>query len=383
MLLALRYLRSTRRDAFTSFLSAVAGGGIALGVAALILALAALAGFQQALKTEILARTPELEIELPPGADSAAVARAAAATPGVRGAEAVLHGRGWAIVAGDPQPVDLVGFAGRVPRSFPGAAGLPVGLYLGDSLALRFGLRPGDPVEIASTRPTLTPLGPQPRLRTLPLAGTYSTGRTEQDRRVALPWSTALALLGTGDTRVEVEASDLDAALRAAPAIAAKLPAGCRVRTWRELNQPLFFALRLEKTVMFAAVFLIVLVAGLALVADVALVIVNKRSEIGMLGAMGASAADLRRTFLWLGMLLGGAGGALGAALGLAAAFVLDRYRLIALPERVYFLDYVPFRVLPLDLATVLGLTLILTLGCAAGAAARAAALRPVEALRR
>lgn len=383
MLLALRYLRSTRRDAFTSFLSAVAGGGIALGVAALILALGALAGFQQALKTEILARTPELEIELPPGADSAAVTRAAVATPGVRSAEAVLHGRGWAIVAGDPQPVDLVGFAGRVPRSFPGAAGRPVGLYLGDSLALRFGLRPGDAVEIASTRPTLTPIGPQPRLRTLPLAGTYSTGRTEQDRRVALPWSAALALLGTGDTRVEVEASDLDAALRAAPAIAAKLPAGCRVRTWRELNQPLFFALRLEKTVMFAAVFLIVLVAGLALVADVALVIVNKRSEIGMLGAMGASAADLRRTFLWLGMLLGGAGGALGAALGLAASFVLDRYRLIALPERVYFLDYVPFRVLPLDLATVLGLTLILTLGCAAWAAGRAAALRPVEALRR
>lgn len=380
-MLALRYLRSTRRDAFTSFLSAVAAGGIALGVAALVLALAALSGFQRALKGEILARTPHLEVDLAPDVDADAAARLARTVAGVRSAQIVAHGRGWAIFGGDAQAVELVGFAGRVPRSFPGAAGRPEGLYVGDSLAVRWGLRPGDVVEIASTRPTLTPLGPQPRLRSLRLAGTYSTGRTEQDRRVALPWSVAEALLGPGERRLELAASDLDAALRAAPRLAAALPLGCRVRTWQDLNQALFFALRLEKTVMFAAVFLIVLVAGLALVADVALVIANKRPEIGMLGAMGATPGDLRGAFLWLGGLLAGGGSLLGAAIGLLGAWLLDRYHLVALPERVYFLDYVPFRVEALDLFAVIGLTWVLALLCAGYAAERAAALQPVEAM--
>jgi len=381
--LALRYLRSTRKDAFVTFLSTVCAGGIALGVAALILSLAALSGFQQALRGEVLALTPHLEAQLPAGADVAAARVAVRAVAGVVDAQVQLHGRGWLVLGGRAQAVELVGFDGPLPRSFPGTAGAAPGLYVGDGLAQRSGVRAGDVVELVSPRPTLTPLGPQPRVRRLAVAGPFSTGRTEQEERVALPLALAATLVGTAGPRLEIDAGGLEQALALAPAVAAALPPGTRVRTWEDINRGLFFALRLEKSVMFVAVFLIVLVAALALIADLALVIASKRAEIGILGAMGATPAALRNAFLKLGAMLSGLGVGLGALLGVGGAALLDHYHLLALPRRVYFLDYVPFVVRPADLAAVIGLTALLALACAGYAARRAAALAPIEAMRR
>jgi lipoprotein-releasing system permease protein len=383
LLLALRYLKSTRQDAFSSFLSAVAAGGIATGVAALLLALGALSGFQRALRGEILARTPQLEIELPPPADARRLAADLARRPGVRRAQVVVPGRGWIVERGKAQPVEALGFAGELPAYFPEASGRAEGLYVGDALAAAWGLRRGDAVEIVSPRPTLSPLGPQPRVRRLRVAGTFRTGRTEQRERVALPLEVAEGLFGADRRRVVAATGDLDGALDLAEALRAELPAGTVVRTWEDLNRPLFFALRLEKSVMFAAVALVVLVAALALVADLALIISSKRQEIGMLGAMGAAPETLRRAFLLLGTLLAGIGVALGAGLGLGAAWALDRWRVLRLPGRAYFLDYVPFAVGPEDLVATIGLTLALAVGSSFWAARRLLALQPVEALRR
>jgi lipoprotein-releasing system permease protein len=386
-LLAARYLKSTRQDAFASFLSAVAAGGIALGVAALILSLALISGFQEALRGEVLGRTPQLEVALPEGADPAGVRRAVIEVVGVMAAEVKVHGSGWVMAGGRVQAVELVGVEGRLPRSFPGAAGRPEGLYLPRSLATRWALLPGETLRIVSPRPTLTPFGPQPRVRTLPLAGTYDSGRTQQEReRVALPRKVAESLVGAGDRRLEVTARDLDEALQVAARLlegAAVLPEGAEVRTWKELNRPLLFALRLEKLVLFVAVFLIVLVAALALVADLALVTSSKRPEIGMLGAMGAAPAELRGAFVLLGALIGGLGTLAGALLGVGGAWLLERYQVLPVPGQVYFLDYVPFLVEGRDLALVLGLTLLLALVASYYTARRAAALDVVEALRR
>jgi len=158
---------------------------------------------------------------------------------------------------------------------------------------------------------------------------------------------------------------------------------GGSVETWRDLNRGLFFALRLEKSLMFVAVFLIVVVAALALVSDLTLVIASKQRDVGMLGAMGARPAALQRIFVALGGSLATLGVVAGVAAGWPAAWLLDRYQLLRLPGDVYFLDHVPFLVRPGDLVAVVGATLGLALACALWAARRASALTPVEALRR
>jgi lipoprotein-releasing system permease protein len=381
----MRYARSTRRDAFAKFLSLVAGLGIALGVFALILSLAVISGFQYALRSEILGRTPQIEVDLPPDADPEAARRAVERVPGVIAAQVQVAGSGWAVERGKVQAVEILGFEGRVPASFPGAAGRPEGLYVEESLAARWGLEPGQILSVVSPRPTLTPFGgPQPRLRSLPIAGTFRSARAQEERvRVALPLAVAESLLGTAERRLEVVTPGLDTALAVAGRLGPALPEGAEVRTWKDLNRPLLFALRLEKALMFVAVFLIVLVAALALVADLALIISSKRPEIGILGAMGATPSHLRRAFLILGGLIAGSGTLLGATVGVGAAWALDRWKLLPVPGRVYFLDYVPFRVEAGDLVAVLAFTLALALAATLYAAQRAAALRPIEAMRR
>jgi len=364
----------------------VAVGGIALGVVALVLSLAALSGFQAAVRGDVLARTPQIEIALPREADLDAALAAVAAVPGVAAAQAIVRGRGWLVAGGGMvHPVEIVGFAGRVPGSFPGAAGGPQGLYVEADRAALWGLAPGEVLEVVSPHPTLTPLGPpQPRVRSLPLAGTFKRSRTQEDReRIALPLPVAATLLARPPRRIEVDAGGLERARALAPRLRAALPPGSEVRTWEDINRPLFFVLKLEKAMMFVAVALIVVVAALALVADLSLVIASKRAEIGILGAMGTTPAALRRTFLLLGGMIAGRGVALGAAAGVGAAWALDHYRVIALPSKVYVFDYVPFLVRGVDLAAVLGLTVALALAVSLYPAQRAAALTPIQALKR
>lgn len=285
---------------------------------------------------------------------------------------------------GRVRPIALVGFEGAPPPVFPGlAADGRSGLWLGSDLAETLSLEVGEIVEVASNRPGLTPFGPQPRVRRLALAGVYESGRTEQISRAGLPLEDAEALLGRGDYGLLVSTAGLEKAIEVAPRIAAAIPGLGTVRTWRDLNRALFFALRLEKTLMFLAVLLIVVVAALALVSDLTLLVAAKRREIGILGAMGASRGLLTRAFLLLGGLLASSGIVAGSLFGLGGAWTLDHFRLLRLPRAVYFLDYVPFVVEPFDLAVIVVTTLVLTLAATGYAARGAALLSPTEALRR
>jgi lipoprotein-releasing system permease protein len=383
--LALRYFRSARKDAFVTFLSSVAAAGLALGVAALILSLAALSGFQSALKIEVMDRSPQIEIELA-GVELAAwapIEARLASLPGVARTQRVLRGRGWLVRGSHALPVEIVGFEGSSPRWFPGAPPQGGGVLVSEAMGARWGLAPGAQVTLVSPRPSLTPLGPQPRARGGEVSGFFASSRSEQEERVGASWDLVAGLFGLDAARLEVEAAGPDESLRLLPQVRSLLPPLAVVRTWKELNRPLFFALRLERTVMFVAVALIVLVATLALVADISLLIANKQAELGILLAMGATPASLQRTFLNLGLLIGGTGVAGGLGVGIASAAVLDRYRILRLPDEVYFLDHVPFLVRGGDLAAVLAVSVALVLVFTWAAARRAAHLLPVEALAR
>ena len=389
-LLALRYLKSSRRDAYVSLLSLLAAGGIALGVAALILVLSGLAGLQSILRDEVLARTPHLEVELPPEADAEATREALAAAPGVHEVRRILRARGWLLAGGGAIDVEMVGYTGELPEFFPPpnleplTESRPAGLYLGQDLAARWGLRPLDNVELVSTQPTLGPLGPQPRVRRLEVAGVFHTGRTEGNTpRIALPLDTAERLFGRRQGRLEVQAASHEAALDLAPGLAQYLPDGSRVSTWADLNRGLFFALQLERLLMFVSVFLIVPVAAMALITVLGLLITSKGEEIAMLQALGATPGVVRRAFFHFGLVLGGFGLSLGAVLGLGGAWLLDRFEVLTPPGNTYFIDHVPFQVVPADLAAVLGAALLFTLGSTLYAARRAAQVDPVAAFRR
>lgn len=380
---ALRYLRSARRDAFTSFLSAVAAGGIGLGVAALVVALAALAGMQRALRDEILARTPSLAVTPAAGADTLELERDIGGRPEVVDVQRTLEGQGWVVAAGRALPVRIVGYQGAPPRSLPGVAGTAPGLYLSDAMASRLALERGAIVQVASPRPGLTPMGPQPRLLSLRLEGVYRSGPTEAEPTAAMPLERAEILLGSGRAgRLLVSTRSLDDALRLAERLRVELPAETRVETWRELNRPLFLALTLERTVLFLAVSLIVAVAAMALFSDLQLVAATKRRELALLSAMGADERALRRAFLLLGGLLGGGGAVAGGLLGAAAAAALDRWRLVRLPPGLLVFESLPFHLRASDVLAVVGVTVVFTLLCARLGAARAARIVPAEALR-
>lgn len=382
--LALRYLKSTRRDAFVTFLSTVAAGGLALGVAALILALAAVAGFHEVLLGEMRARTPDLEVTAAAAGDRDQVRRVVARHPQVEFSQWLVEGRGWLVSAGRIRPVRVTGFEQRLPTSFTnGTPNGTAGVYVSEHLATLWGLRPGEIVEVASNLPTLTPFGPQPRVRRMEIAGIFDSGRTEEEERIAVPLVQAQSLFGDPHPRLEVEVIPGVTAQSLGRRLAASLPPQAEILTWRELNRPLLFALRLEKTLMFVAVSLIVLVAALALIADLALVVSNKRPELGMLATAGATPGQIRRAFLWLGGLLAVAAAAVGAVGGIAGAVWLDRAQLLPLAGEVYFIDYVPFRVRPIEVLQVLAVAAALAMGGAWFVARRAAMLDPVEALRR
>jgi lipoprotein-releasing system permease protein len=389
LLLAWRYARGGRRDAYVRFLSNLATGGVALGVGALVLVLSGLAGLQGFLREDVLARTPHLEIELPPGAENAPDLLAKIeALPGAVEARPLLRGRGWLLIGKGAVAVDVVGYDGDLPGFFPQSAeqrsaSAGAGVYVGDGLSVRYDLEAGRLIEIVSPRPTLSPLGPQPRIHSARIAGTFTTGHTESgDNRVALPLPLAEKLFGSRQRRIEVRAESLERALELQAELPPLLPAGSKVFSWRDLNRGLFFALKLERIVMFLAVFLIVPVAATALVTVLALIVSSKRGEIGMLQAMGGGRQMLERAFLALGAGLAGIGLFAGLAFGIGGALLLDHFELLRPPGDVYYLDHIPFRIRAEDLLLIVAGTLLLTLGATRASARRASSLEPLEALR-
>jgi lipoprotein-releasing system permease protein len=393
---ALRYLRSTRKDAFISLLSRITGAGLALGVAALIVALAALSGFQARLLGDVELRTPALQVELPPAADAAAIAAAVAADPDVAAVQRLLYGRGWLRRGDAIEPVEIVGVEGTLPLWLVTAGGGrnlddPVdGLWISSVHAARWGVTVGDVLELVSPRVTLSPRGPIPRSRRIPVAGVHDPGQADERhaQRVVLPYTLAESLIAGSDRRLDLEPTGGATVEAIASRLRGRLGAGPpeaspRVVTWRDANQALLFVLRLEKTAIFLAVALIVVVASFALVAALSLILTAKRAEVGILAAMGASPGRLRRVFVLLGVMLAGLGTAAGGVLGTILAVAFDRFRLIRLPGDVYIVDHVPFLVRSADVAVVVLASAVVALVATLAGSRTVGTLDPVEALRR
>jgi lipoprotein-releasing system permease protein len=211
--------------------------------------------------------------------------------------------------------------------------------------------------------------------RSSPLENTAEVEVSEEIARL-------LAGVASGAHSLEAMLDDPERADAAARALSSRLPSGYRVATWRERNAPLAFALRLEKVVIFVTVALVIVVAALNIVSNVALTVVEKKRDLGVLTSMGATPGALRRIYLTLGAAIGLVGTAAGVAIGVGIAAAADRFRLVPLPADVYMLSHVPFAIHPGEVAACAGFALATAVAAAVLPARAAARLAPGEAIR-
>jgi lipoprotein-releasing system permease protein len=374
--LAKRYLLASRRDAQVGVVALAAFLGLALGVAALVVSLALLAGFQAHVRSRLLAETPHLLVT-PAGRgvfhDADRVGGRLAAVPGVVSVSPVARGRVWVSMGRDAAPAEVVG---REKTK---------GLVLDVAQARPLGIVTGESVTLVSSRSRLSPLGPVPIVSTMRVSGLApaSAGRRAAEASLPLDEARRLFALGPdGSTGYEVFLKNPMRAKDAASAVAAALGPAVTVATWEEQNRALVLALRLERFVLFAAVFLIVIVAGLNLAATSAVLAATRAGDAAVLSVLGASPKTVERVFRAAGGGVGVAGTVFGVALGWSVAFVLEKFGLVPLPAQLYGMSHAPFRVDPLDVAVVAALSILWAFAVASVPARTAARLPAVEALR-
>jgi lipoprotein-releasing system permease protein len=383
---ALRYLAASRRRAHVALISTISVVGLAVGVAALVLSLSLLSGFQDRIRAQMSDRSPHIVVSPERGdrlADPGLVRRVLASVPGVVATQPAIEGRGW-LAGVSSRAIVPVRFRNAAPGTMPeDSPGLLPPARLASSVATRIGAEPGSVLRLLSSRTRLSPIGPIPIAVAIRVAGLRRGSLVEKPADVEIPEATARLLSGIaeGARAWEARLSNPAEAARAAAATRSILGTAYRVRTWRDLNAPLAFALRLEKSVIFATVALVIVVAALNIVSNIALLVVEKKRDLGVLTSLGASPGSLARIYLTLGAAIGAIGTAGGVLVGVGASILLDRFRLVPLPGDVYLLSHVPFAVHPLEVVVV-ALFAFGTAILAALLPARAAArLAPAEAL--
>jgi lipoprotein-releasing system permease protein len=381
---ALRYLAASRKRAHVALIAAISMAGLAIGVAALVISLALLSGFQDRIRSQMAERTPHLRVSAAKGndlPDAAAVRAALAALPGVVVVDPEIEGRGWLSDAEGLTAAPVRFRNGHFNTSE--TDGAPPALLLGP-VAGRTGAHAGSLVRLTSSRVRLSPIGPVPIAMVLRVGAVRRTSALDRSPDVELPEWAARILAGvpSGAPAYTARLESADKAEEAARAAAAALGPGYRIQTWRELNAALGFALRLEKLVIFVTVALVILVAALNIVSNIALLVVEKKRDLGVFATLGAAPASLARVYLLLGLCIGSLGTAAGLAMGAAVSWLLDRYRLVPLPADVYLLSSVPFTLHPGELAVIAIFALLTALGASVLPARAAARLAPGEAIR-
>jgi lipoprotein-releasing system permease protein len=287
---------------------------------------------------------------------------------------------------GTPAPQGLEGVGDLNLPTPPGAPDVLPGIIVGRELANNLHLSVGDEVRVVSPFGSLGPLGPVPKTKLFRVAGIFYSGMYEYDTKYAyvlIPVAQRFFnYQGNAITSIEVRVRDVDTsdAVTARVTQIARARA-LRVRDWKELNQNLFRALKLEKLMIFLLLTVAILVASFSIVATLLLLVTEKGREIAVLKAMGATDGFITRVFLAVGMLIG----VVGALLGVSGAFftcVLMQRVGIPLDPEVYYIERLPVTISPGDYGLVFVVAVLICLGAATVPAYLAGRLRPVEGLR-
>jgi lipoprotein-releasing system permease protein len=401
LFVALRYLLAPRKQAFISLISIISVVGVAVGVAAMVIALALMTGLQGELRDRILGSTSHVYVWKTAGIDDYhAEVQRLGRTPEVVGAAPAIIGKALvttdradafiSIKGIDPSLEPMVTDLGTSMRSGSLMAldnessdGRP-GILLGKDLAGQLGVDVGDTVTLLTPQGTLSPMGVLPRSRIARVVGIFSLGLLEFDSAygfVSLPFAQRLLAKERPDL-IQLKVSDIYDAPAIADRLVAALGKEYVAQDWSDINGSLFSALWLEKMAISITILLIVVVGALNIISSLVLLVMEKSRDIAILKTMGTPPARVMRIFMLQGTIIGVVGTAIGGVLGLVLCYTFDRYRLIQIPIDVYQISYVPFVVEPLDFTTVIVAALIICFASTIYPSRQASRLDPVQALR-
>jgi len=408
--LGLRYTRAgraTRRNGFISFISGVSMLGIALGVAALIIVLSVMNGFQKDVRDRMLSVVSDIEIFAPGGAallDPAKTIAEARRNPAVVGAATFISGQ--ALLArgddmrgvlvrgidpaheGDVADLGSTDHAAVLQKLVPGQFGIVLGVELSRAL----GVRVGDPITLVAPNGDVTPAGVVPRLKRMTVVGTFDSGHYEYDSSLAMIHQDDAARLFRleGPTGIRLKLKDLQQARQVAAQLAGSLSGDLLIRDWTQQNKTWFSAVELEKRMMFIILTLIVAVAAFNLVSTLVMTVTDKRADIAILRTLGASPRSIMGIFVVQGAMVGVIGTLGGLVLGLLIAFNIDvivpfleqLFHASFLPKDVYLISRMPSDPQRGDIVPIAAISLVLAFIATLYPSWRASRVNPAEALR-
>ena len=409
--IGLKYTRSRRRkavgqrDGFLSFISGISMAGIALGVAALIVVLSVMNGFQKEVRDRMLSVLSHIEITSPAGlANWESVSEKLSGQTHVLGVAPMVSSQGLLSRGESMRGVALRGVApeleGKVsdlPKQFVAGSMNDLkpgqfGVVLGAQLAGTLGVRIGDRVSLLVPEGDLTPAGMMPRMRALQVVGIIDSGHYEYDSTLTIMhWQDAAALLRMSDpTGLRVKVDDMQRAPEIAVKLAQVVPQALWVSDWSRSNRNWFAAVQTEKKMMFIILTLIIAVAAFNLVSTLVMTVTDKQADIAILRTMGASAGLVQRIFLVQGLAIGLLGSLSGVVFGLLIALNIDvivpfieaLFRVQFLPRDIYFISQLPSDVRFDDVLTVGVMAFVLSILATIYPSRRAAQVKPAEALR-
>jgi len=398
--------RGARRNGFISFISGVSVLGIGLGVAALIIVLSVMNGFQKEVRDRMLSVIAHIEIYDAGGApldNWQALAAKARQNPAVVGAAPfvpaqALIARGedmrGAVVRGivPAEEAAVTPLAAQLQPVFQRLTSGSWGVVIGVELARILGVRVGDPITLVAPSGQVTPAGVVPRVKQVTVVGLFEAGHYEYDSGMVLMHADdAARLFRTGGiTAVQLKLTDAQAARAVAAQLSESLGPNVFVRDWTQTNRNWFEAVQIEKRMMFIILTLIVAVAAFNLVSTLVMTVTDKRADIAILRTLGASPASIMGIFMVQGALSGIMGTLGGLALGLLVAFNLGHIvpfieHLLGvnlLPGSVYLISKMPSDPQAGDIVPIALISLVLAFAATLYPSWRASRVQPAEALR-
>lgn len=399
-----RYLRARRKEKLVSVVTVISVAGVAVGVMALVIALAVNNGFRDTLQGDLLKATAhvnvlkkdtgsgisgwrDLTVKLHSVPHVAAVAPVLYDTVLITGP---LSGKAVRIKGIEPKSAletsDVLHHlkSGSIAGLTSAPDDLP-GIILGSKAALETGLSLNSRVTVVNPQGSLTPFGPVPRTQLFKVVGIFESGFYDFDDNFTFAdLGATQKLLSSGDVINDIEIRLDDPAL--APQVAAEVEkvAGntYEAQNWQEQNRQLFDALNMERKVTFVTIGLIELVAALNIVIALTMIVLTKFKDIAVLMSMGARRAQIRRIFIMQGAMIGVTGTVIGLIAGYTLCYFAQQYHWIALNESVYALSFVPFEPRPLDGIWIAAAAVTVSLVATIYPARNATRITPVEVLR-